>query len=199
MHPFPFSPGVGRHLHLLHLLTLTVLLAPDGAAWAQPGRQVVCCRTSGGTRSSCPNHWAHLVPPENRFNPGSARQVALFQGVAEVRSRMTVRLTTTKGQLISEHLLEPQPTGVKVLTLPEQTPSSVLWESFPNCAPDRPPTTTLLDQKPSPTDGSVRTMMRRLSSSCGGFIDTDELLRTFNMESLRENLPEALPISCEVL
>ena len=183
---------------LLPLLSLALLLGSAVAAWAGSEKQAVCCRTSGGTRGSCPSEWAHLVPPGNRFTPGPASQIALLQGKAANPTGMTLRLITMNGQLISEHLLEPRPVGVTVLTLPP-LPASSVWESFPTCAPDRPPTRSVIDRALPQADGPTQQMSRTLGRSCGGSVDTAELLRAFDLESLELKLPPSLPVRCETL
>lgn len=197
MLPSSFAHVLGLR-QLLLLLPLILLLGSGVSAWAEGKKPTVCCRTSGGTRGGCLNLWAHLVLPGNRVNPGPASQIAFLQGVSAKPTGMIIRITTMNGQLISEHLLEPVPAGVTVLSLPLVTHSSV-WESLPSCSPDRPPTRTFLDREYPQTNGPAQQIMGNLSRSCGGSVDTGELLAAFSLESLQLNLPAKLPVRCKKL
>lgn len=189
-----FPRRLGRRLLLL--LPVTLLLGPGYPAWGGSKKQTICCRISGGTRSSGLRVWGHLVPPTNRFNPGSVPKPVLLQGVSAKPTGMNIRLLSMQGKLISEYLLEPQSAGVTVLTLPPLKASPVVWESVPTSSPDRPPTRTVLDRDLPQTDGPAEQMMRNLNASCGGSVGTAELLRAFDLESLQVNLPPTMPVRC---
>lgn len=197
MLPLPFPLGLFRRL--APLLPLSLLMNSGAAVWAENVRQTVCCRASGGTRGSCLTSWAHLVPPGNRLNPGSPSRIAILVGLSENTAGMTFRLLTMNEQQIVEHHLQPQDAGVNVLTLPSPTPPSVVWESFPTCSPDRPPTRSILDHELPQAEGPAIRMLRHLGASCGGSVETAALLRAFDLESLQENLPATLPVRCETL
>ena len=192
-----FSSAVCLVRRILPLSTV-LLLACGVAARAGSEKQTVCCRTSGGTRGGGLSLWVHLVPPSNRFNPGSASQAALLQGTTVKPAGLTVRLLTMKGQLTREHHLEPGFAGVTVLTLPPQSTPTV-WESFPTDFPERPPTRSVIDRELPPIEGPSRQMMGTLADSCGGSVETAALLRAFDLESIDVYLPSTLPVRCEAL
>ena len=67
-------------LRAIQPLALGLCLGIGPAALAKEAKLTICCRSSGGTRGTCLNLWVQLVPPSNRFNPGSSRLIALLQG-----------------------------------------------------------------------------------------------------------------------
>jgi hypothetical protein len=54
-------------LRVIPLLALGLCLGIGPAALAKEAKQTICCRSSGGTRGTCLNLWAHMVPQSNRF------------------------------------------------------------------------------------------------------------------------------------
>jgi hypothetical protein len=93
----------------------------------------------------------------------------------------------------------------------------LVWESFPTCQPNKPPTRTtlvaepLLDQGPGPKSLAVRSpqslvernqqALKDLSKACGRMADTKTLLEAFGfqVDEWAAKLPTQLPVSCETL
>jgi hypothetical protein len=191
------------------------------AALAKEAQQTICCRSSGGTRGTCLNLWAQLVPPSNRFNPGSSRLIALLQGPSAQPTAMAVEFSTLAGDLVGGQTLPAQGVGVRLLTLPEADRpvlrQHLVWDSFPTCQPNKPPTRTTLvveplqDLGPSPKSLAVRSpqglaersqqALNGLSKACGGMADTKSLLEAFDFQVAEwaAKLPAQLPVSCETL
>ena len=208
-------------LRVIPLLALGLCLGIGPAALAKEAKQTICCRSSGGTRGTCLNLWAQLVPPSNRFNPGSSRLIALLQGPSIQPTAMAVAFSTLAGDPVGGQTLPAQGVGVRLLQLPEadrpvlQQP--LVWESFPTCQPNKPPTRTtlvaepLLDPSPSPKSFAVRSPQARaersqqalkdLSKVCGGITNTKGLLEAFGFQvnEWATKLPAQLPVSCETL
>jgi hypothetical protein len=147
--------------------------------------------------------WAHLVPPENRFNPGKARTIALLQGTSPQPTSMTVQLTTMAGDPVGEQVLEPRGVGIQLLRLPEtHSPplnQPLAWESFPTCRPNKPPTRSSLVMETQPEDGRHQRLLAELGKSCGGVVETATLLRKFDLEEFIAKLPPQLPVHCQSL
>ena len=212
-------------LRLIQPLALGLCLGIGPAALAKEAKQTICCRSSGGTRGTCLNLWVQLVPPSNRFNPGSSRLIALLQGPSAQPTAMAVEFSTLAGDPVGGQRLPAQGLGVRLLQLPEadrpvlQQP--LVWESFPTCQPNKPPTRTtlvaepLLDPSPSPSPSpksfAVRSPQARaersqqalkdLSKVCGGITNTKGLLEAFGFQvnEWATKLPAQLPVSCETL
>ena len=217
------------HLHLkawlplraIPLLALGLGLGFEPAALAKEAKQTICCRSSGGTRGTCLNLWAHLVPQSNSFNPGSSRLIALLQGPSAQPAAMAVEFSTLAGDPVGMQTLPPQGVGVRLLQLPEADRpvlrQPLVWESFPTCQPNKPPTRTilvaepLLDQSLSPKNLAVRSpqaltelshqALESLSKVCGGITNTKSLLEAFDfqVDEWAAKLPAQLPVSCETL
>jgi hypothetical protein len=208
-------------LRVIPLLALGLCTGFEPAVLAKEANQTICCRSSGGTRGTCLNVWAQLVPPSNRFNPGSSRLIALLQGPSAQPTAMAVAFSTLAGDPVGMQTLPPQGVGVRLLQLPEadrpvlQQP--LVWESFPTCQPNKPPTRTtlmtdsLLDQGLSPKNLAVRSpqslaersqqALKDLSKVCGGITNTKGLLEAFDfqVDEWAAKLPAKLPVSCETL
>lgn len=226
--PRPHRP-LAPQLRLMAWLPLRVipLLAPGlcmgigPAALAKEAKQTICCRASGGTRGTCLNLWAHLVPQSNRFNPGSSRLIALLQGPSAQPTAMAVAFSTLAGDPVGMQTLPPQGVGVRLLQLPEADRpvlrQPLVWESFPTCQPNKPPTRTtlvaepLLDQGPSPKSFAVRSpqslversqqALKDLRKDCGRMAETKSLLEAFDFQVVEwaAKLPAQLAVSCETL
>ena len=226
--PRPHRP-LAPQLHLMAWLPLRVIpllalghcLGFEPAALAKEAKQTICCRSSGGTRGTCLNLWAHLVPQSNRFNPGSSRLIALLQGPSAQPTAMAVAFSTLAGDPVGMQTLPPQGVGVRLLQLPEadrpvlQQP--LVWESFPTCQPNKPPTRTtlvaepLLDPSPSPKSLAVRSpqslversqqALKDLRKDCGRMAETKSLLEAFDFQVVEwaAKLPAQLAVSCETL
>lgn len=187
----------------LPLLTLGLSFCFGAAAWAKEAGNTICCRASGGTRGTCLNVWAHLVPSENRFNPGKAGTIALLQGTSPQPTSMTVQLSTVAGEPLGEQVLEPRGVGIWLLRLPEtHSPplnQPLAWESFPTCRPNKPPTRSSLVMETQPEDGLHQKLLAELGKSCGGVVETATLLRKFDLEEFIAKLPAQLPVHCQSL
>jgi hypothetical protein len=200
LQPRPCSWSLLRALPILSL-SLQLLLGP--AAWAKETNKTICCRSSGGTRGTCLNVWAHLVPPSNRFNPGSSRSIALLQGTSPEPTSMTLQLSTLTGDPVGEQMLPARSVGVRLIKLPEPDRPALnqplVWESFPTCRPNKPPTRSSLVLDTTQEHSLSQKALADLRKSCGGVVDTAPLLSTFGMEEFSAKLPAKLPVHCETL
>ena len=171
------------------------------AVHAEGGKPTICCRTSGGTRGTCLNVWTHLVPPSNRFNPGSSRTLAVLQGPSSAPTAMTVQLLLPAGELVAGQTLPAQRVGITLITLPQtvRVPlnQALTWESFPSCQPNKPPTRTSLVTDSNPEQSASQKLIADLGQLCGGMVDTKPLMAAFNLEDYGARLPAKLPIQCE--
>ena len=199
-----------RKAGLSWLLTSLLLLAGSlqPAAQAKGEKPTVCCRVAGGTRGTCLNQWLHLVPPGNRINPGSRRTLALLQGVppqtpdgAPEATAMSLQFTTESAEVMARHTLPAAGPGIWLLTLPADwlpLRQPLIWESFPSCQPNRPPTRTLLVADQDGEQAATQQFLIELARSCGSRIDTQPLLRRFDLQETGERfrLPAQLPVRC---
>lgn len=185
------------------LLPLSFPLLFISAAGANQRQQTICCRTSGGTRGTCLNLWAHLVPVSNRFDPGSSRLIALLQGPSANPESMRVQVSRLAGQVLVDQTLPAQGASVWLLTLPKtnlrEVASPLLWESFPTCHPNRPPTRTVLQLDSTAKAASSPSLLSNLNNLCGKEVATTALLRTFGLEEWTGKLPVSLPVHCQSL
>jgi hypothetical protein len=191
----------GHWLRSAPMVALALVFCCAPAVNAKGGKPTICCRTSGGTRGTCLNVWAHLVPPSNRFNPGSSRTLALLQGPSSMPTAMTVQLLSSAGELVAGQTLPAQRVGITLITLaksdwPAKNPA-VIWESFPSCQPHKPPTRTSLVADINQEQSVSQKLVGDLGRLCGGMVDTRPLLAAFNLEDYGEKLPEKLPVWCE--
>jgi hypothetical protein len=168
---------------------------------AEGGKPTICCRTSGGTRGTCLNVWAHLVPPSNRFNPGSSRTLALLQGPSSEPTAMTVQLLSPAGELVAGQTLPAQPVGITLITLPQSDRpalnQALTWESFPSCQPNKPPTRTSLVADSNQEQSASQKLVGDRGQLCGGMVDTKPLLAAFNLDDYGAKLPERMPVWCD--
>ena len=192
-------PGHWLRLAPMAALALGFCWAP--AVHAKGGKPTICCRTSGGTRGTCLNVWTHLVPPSNRFNPGSSRTLAVLQGPSSEPTAMTVQLLSPAGELVAGQTLPAQRVGITLITLPQAVRAplnqALTWESFPSCQPNKPPTRTSLVTDSNPEQSASQKLVGDLGQLCGGTVDTKPLLAAFNLEDYGAKLPEKLPVWCE--
>lgn len=200
MPPPATTPGLRRSV-ALGLLGLSILLA--AAAQANQANQTICCRSSGGTRSTCLSLWAHLVPASNRYAPGPSRRIALLQGPADPAMAMTVQLLGATGELLAEQTLPALRAGVWLLTVPraeQQRPAPpMLWESFPACQPNKPPTRSSLAMEPLPESSAIQARLAALAAACGKQVATAPLLQEFGLEEFSARLPASLPVHCQAI
>jgi hypothetical protein len=195
-------------LRVIPLLALGLCLGIGPAALAKEAKQTICCRSSGGTRGTC-------------LNPGSSRLIALLQGPSAQPAAMAVEFSTLAGDPVGMQTLPAQGVGVRLLQLPEADRPAMrqllVWESFPTCQPNKPPTRTtlvaepLLDQGPGPKSLALRSpqslvernqqALKDLSKACGRMADTKTLLEAFDfqVDEWAAKLPAQLPVSCETL
>ena len=172
-------------------------------AWGGDANKTICCRASGGTRGACLNVWAHLVPTGNRFHPGPSRTIAILQGATPTPAAITVQFSTLAGDLVGEQTLPPEGATVRLLRLPEASRpplnQPLVWESFPTCRPNKPPTRSLLvlDSAEGESDGGRQ--LANLRKACGTVVATAPLLRAFGMEEFGAKLPPTLPVRCKAL
>lgn len=187
----------------LPLLGLSLCLGISPEAWGKDAHKTICCRASGGTRGTCLNVWAHLVPTSNRFHPGPSRTIAILQGASPTPTAMTVQLSTLEGELVGEQTLPEEGASVRLLTLPEgnRPPLNqpLVWESFPTCRPNKPPTRSTLVGDREPGQGPSEQQLAQLRRSCGKVLATAPLLKAFGMEEFGAKLPPSLPVRCDTL
>jgi hypothetical protein len=194
-------PGHWLRLAPMAALALGFCCAP--AVQAKGDKPTICCRTSGGTRGTCLNVWTHLVPPSNRFNPGSSRTLALLQGPSAEPTAMTVQLLSPAGELVAGQTLQTQRVGITLITLPQAVVAplnqALIWESFPTCQPNKPPTRTSLVADSNQEQSASQKLVADLGQLCGGMVDTKPLLAALNLEDYGAKLPAKLPVGCENL
>ena len=185
------------------MLAMAIGICCAPAVNAEGGKPTICCRTSGGTRGTCLNVWSHLVPPSNRFNPGSSRTLALLQGPSSDPTAMTVQLLSPAGELVGGQSLHAQRVGISLITLPPADRPALnqplIWESFPSCQPNKPPTRTSLVADRNQEQSASQKLIADLGHHCGGMADTKPLLTAFNLDEHAAKLPDKLPVQCETL
>jgi len=208
-------------LEAIPIVSLSLCLWFGPAVLAKEAKQTICCRSSGGTRGTCLNLWAHLVPPSNSFNPGSSRTIALLQGPSAQPTAMVLQLSNLAGDPVGGQTLPAQGVGVRLLRLPQVDRPALnqplVWESFPTCQPNKPPTWSILvaeplpdlSSSPRPKDVSYQTPLNyrsqnalaALRKACGGTTDTKSLLDAFGfqVDEWSAKLPAQLPVYCETL
>ena len=173
------------------------------AVSAKDGRPTICCRTSGGTRGTCLNMWTHLVPPSNRFNAGRGRAMALLQGPSSEPTAMIVQLLSAAGELVGGQSLPAQRVGISLITLPPADRPALkqplIWESFPSCQPNKPPTRTSLVADMNQEQSVSQKVIADLGQFCGGLVETMPLLAAFKLDDYAAKLPAKLPVQCEKL
>ena len=193
----------GRWLRLAPMAALALGFCCAPAVHAEGGKPTICCRTSGGTRGTCLNVWTHLVPPSNRFNPGGSRTLALLQGPSAEPTAMTVQLLSPAGELVAGQTLRAQRVGITLITLPQAVVAplnqALIWESFPSCQPNKPPTRTSLVADSNQEQSASQKLVADLGQLCGGTVDTKPLLAALNLEDYGAKLPVKLPVGCEKL
>ena len=198
------SSVVGTSLHgllpvaLVYLFLFSVPLVFATGAAANQRPPTICCRSSGGTRGTCLNLWVHLVPPENRYNPGPSRLIALLQGPSAEPTSMNVQLSSLSGELLLEQTLPAERVAVWLLALPKPVRQAfgqpLLWESYPSCRPNKPPARTLLEFR---TDGKgAASPLAGLRESCGESVSSAPLLQAFGLDEWSDKLPASLPLRC---
>jgi hypothetical protein len=208
-------------LRAIPLLALGLCLGFEPAVLAKEANRTICCRSSGGTRGTCLNLWVHLVPPSNRFNPGSSRLIAMLQGPSAQPTAMVLQLSNLAGDPVGGQMLPAQGVGVRLLKLPAADRPALnqplVWESFPTCQPNKPPTRSILvaeplqdpSSSPGPKDVSYQApltdrsqnALAALRKACGGMADTKSLLDAFGfqVDEWSAKLPPQLPVYCETL
>ncbi len=206
------------------VLTLCVAGLAPTAADAQldigirnsfPGRRI-----GGGTRGECWTRlFAHLVPANSVYNPGSPPLLAVLEGPAktprpliiELRSVLANGLPDPSAKPIFKRTLLPEPEGIRLIILSKLT-QPVSWTSSYFC-PDGPvpsdeslffvsrseppPLTLLLPSNPSPDDRKVWDTLGLLYKACGKTFPRQEVKRLFGFSDLLgDDWPENLPVRC---
>ena len=143
------------------------------------------------------------MPVSNRFDPGPSRLIALLQGPSANAERMRVQVFGPTGQPLADQTLPAQRAAVWLLTVPKperpELAQPLLWESFPTCRPNRPPTRTILETGPTPKNSSNTSPLSDLVNLCEKEVATAPLLRQFGLEEWTGKLPAALPVHCQTL
>jgi hypothetical protein len=195
-----------RRRPLLVCAGLGLVLAAT-ASWSQsqsnsqfPGRRI-----GGGTRGECTSRLiAHLVPANNIQGvlPGQPVRLAVLQGPSVQTYPLLISV-----QGVRTYQLEPQPLGVRLLTLPPLTQNS-RWESSYLCAPNSgasadplsfittasPPAQSLLQLGVASIP-----LLQQLAGKCGGSVPTAEVRNLFGGDPLPGEWPDQLPVSCQQL
>ena len=206
------------------VLTLCVAGLAPTAADAQldigirnsfPGRRI-----GGGTRGECWSRlFAHLVPANSVYTPGSPPLLAVLEGPAktprpliiELRSVLANGLPDPSAKPIFKRTLLPEPEGIRLIILSKLT-QPVSWTSSYFC-PDGPvpseeslffvsrseppPLTLLLPSNPSPDDRKVWDTLGLLYKACGKTFPRQEVKRLFGFSDLlSDDWPENLPVRC---
>ena len=194
---------LGHWLQSAPMVAMALGLNWAASVHAEGGKPTICCRTSGGTRGTCLTVWAHLVPPSNRFNPGSSRTLALLQGPSSEPTAMTLQLLSPAGELVGGQSLAAQRVGISLITLPAADRPALkqplTWESFPGCQPNKPPTRTSLVTDSNQEQSASQKLIADLGRHCGGMVDTQPLLTAFHLDEYAARLPAQLPVQCEKL
>jgi len=206
------------------VLTLCVVGLAPTAADAQldigirnsfPGRRI-----GGGTRGECWTRlFAHLVPANSVYTPGSPPLIAVLEGPAktprpviiELRSVRANGLPDLHAKPVFQRTLLPEKEGVRLILLDKLT-QPVSWTSSYFCpdspAPsdeslffvsrsEPPPLTLLLPSNPSPDDRKVWETLGLLYKACGKTFPRQEVKRLFGFSDLlSDDWPENLPVRC---
>ena len=206
------------------VLTLCVVGLAPTAADAQldigirnsfPGRRI-----GGGTRGECWTRlFAHLVPANSVYAPGSPPLIAVLEGPAktprpliiELRSVLANGLPDPNAKSVFKRTLLPEPEGIRLIIL-SKLAQPVSWTSSYFC-PDSPvpseeslffvsrseppPLTLLLPSNPSPDDRKVWDTLGLLYKACGKTFPRQEVKRLFGFSDLLgDDWPENLPVRC---
>ena len=206
------------------VLTLCVVGLAPTAADAQldigirnsfPGRRI-----GGGTRGECWTRlFAHLVPANSVYTPGSPPLIAVLEGPAktprpviiELRSVRANGLPDPNAKPVFQRTLLPEKEGVRLILLDKLT-KPLSWTSSYSC-PDSPvpsdeslffvsrseppPLTLLLPSNPSPDDRKVWETLGLLYEACGKTFPRQEVKRLFGFSDLlSDDWPENLPVRC---
>ena len=206
------------------VLTLCVVGLAPTAADAQldigirnsfPGRRI-----GGGTRGECWTRlFAHLVPANSVYAPGSPPLIAVLEGPAktprpliiELRSVLANGLPDPNAKSVFKRTLLPEPEGIRLIIL-SKLAQPVSWTSSYFC-PDSPvpsdeslffvsrseppPLTLLLPSNPSPDDRKVWETLGLLYKACGKTFPRQEVKRLFGFSDLvGDDWPENLPVRC---
>ena len=206
------------------VLTLGVVGLVPTAADAQldigirnsfPGRRI-----GGGTRGECWTRlFAHLVPANSVYAPGSPPLIAVLEGPAktprpliiELRSVLANGLPDPNAKSVFKRTLLPEPEGIRLIIL-SKLAQPVSWTSSYFC-PDSPvpsdeslffvsrseppPLTLLLPSNPSPDDRKVWDTLGLLYKACGKTFPRQEVKRLFGFSDLLgDDWPENLPVRC---
>ena len=210
--------------HAITVLTLCVVGLAPTAADAQldigirnsfPGRRI-----GGGTRGECWTRlFAHLVPANSVYTPGSPPLIAVLEGPAktprpviiELRSVRANGLPDPNAKPVFQRTLLPEKEGVRLILLDKLT-KPLSWTSSYSC-PDSPvpsdeslffvsrseppPLTLLLPSNPSPDDRKVWETLGLLYEACGKTFPRQEVKRLFGFSDLlSDDWPENLPVRC---
>ena len=206
------------------VLTLCVVGLAPTAADAQldigirnsfPGRRI-----GGGTRGECWTRlFAHLVPANSVYAPGSPPLIAVLEGPAktprpliiELRSVLANGLPDPNAKSVFKRTLLPEPEGIRLIIL-SKLAQPVSWTSSYFC-PDSPvpsdeslffvsrseppPLTLLLPSNPSPDDRKAWETLGLLYKACGKTFPRQEVKRLFGFSDLvGDDWPENLPVRC---
>ena len=206
------------------VLTLCVVGLAPTAADAQldigirnsfPGRRI-----GGGTRGECWTRlFAHLVPANSVYAPGSPPLIAVLEGPAktprpliiELRSVLANGLPDPNAKSVFKRTLLPEPEGIRLIIL-SKLAQPVSWTSSYFC-PDSPvpsdeslffvsrseppPLTLLLPSNPSPDDRKVWETLGLLYKACGKTFPRQEVKRLFGFSDLvGDDWPANLPVRC---
>ena len=180
-----------------------------------PGRRI-----GGGTRGECWTRlFAHLVPANSVYTPGSPPLIAVLEGPAktprpliiELRSVLANGLPDPNAKPILKRTLLPEPEGITLIFIAKLT-QPVSWTSSYFCSDssvpsdeplyfvsrsEPPPLTLLLPSNPSPDDRKVWETLGVLYKACGKRFPGQEIKRLFGFSDLvGDEWPANLPVRC---
>jgi hypothetical protein len=111
---------------------------------------------------------------------------------------MHVQITSLTGERLVDQTLPAQRGAVWLLAMPESNPKvlaqHLVWESFPTCRPDKPPTRSILE--PGSAAKATTAPLTSWRASCGKEVTTAALLQAVGLEEWSGKLPTTLPVMC---
>jgi hypothetical protein len=180
-----------------------------------PGRRV-----GGGTRGECASRIIiHLVPKSSQYSISSDAQalIGLVQGPSESPTGLDLSFRPLRSngneeqsqQKRIDFSFKPSDAALILLSPRFKNNQTYIWESSFNCQKSiltdefdfitsgSPPALSLLTTQSNDLTNSVSQILRQLKKSCGGSIDTVDVLKQFGLIDLLSNdWPVRLPIYC---
>ena len=186
-------------------LLCCVFVGAPTANLAKEANQAVCCRTSGGTRAACSGLWVgHMVPPNSRFQPGPQGLIGLLHQSSREEMLVVLQFRSLTGQVLGEARLPMHKAGLWLLKLPLQEDPAMklplVWESYPACRANEPPSQTLLESgtesRTSEAMNGIHELLAEQQKACGHTVATQPLLQAMQWGELASKFPSRLPVWC---